>query len=1344
MRKNKKVSHGIIALLLTLAMTVLPVLSSSGLTIARAAGRSIVISTAEEMIAFADNCRLDVWSEGRRVTLAGDIDLRGTDFVTIPYFAGFFDGKGYTVYRSDFEGAVAPVGLFSELREGATVSNLKVIGAVKPQGTAKEVGGIVGRNSGKIINCVFTGTVCGDSFVGGIVGKNLPAGEISGCVSNGMISGSNETGGIAGRNEGTISACENYASVDVNSVDSTIKLDDFTEDLLSLGISGVVAAYTDVGGIAGFSQGFIFSSVNHGYVGYRHVGYNIGGIAGRSCGYVRGCENYGEINGRKDIGGIVGQMEPYIKVAISSDYTETLRVQLNALSSLIDKMTGDLSEGNAALSGRLDIINGYVGDAASDAENLGSELGNYADSVIGEVNRIGAILGETLDRLQVIMKKLEPVPGIIADGLDDMSDSLSAMSGAIDASKEGFADIKNALHEAADGMEEMRFGLRKMSEGLDKIKAAIEVKDEAALRDAVEGLKTELPKLTKELTRVTKATKELTSLFKNASWTGELSAEITELSEEMKKISDAVGVISEQLTVIGENVVIDWDLMAKAADEIENGIKDITEGLKKLADSLSNSDTNDAAQAAGIELLSGNSKEIQQAVDKISKGLEKLSQGLTDFRNAIQLDDNQAVTDALKKINDALGEISDTLGDLSDTFAKMAGTMKDMEAWSKDVTDKAYELAGYLNDVARTLDKISAYLEKIDNNVNIDWDGITTGCDVLKSGFDTIVNSAEKFENALNLFADGIGHLEPAADKLSAGLKSMRKAFDSFKKAAQVFKKTSKDISGLFNYLASVEKIQFPTIPEAVDTSFDSLFDNIGKINEQMTLLNSEASAVGETLTEDLRAINELATEIINSFLDQVEKIKNFSVKDIYKDVSEEELLSVTNGKTEECINHGAVLGDLNVGGVTGTMNLETPSDEEADLGNTSTIFSKVYEVRIIALNCKNYGNISARKNCAGGVAGRVELGLVQGCEGYGAVSAESGDYVGGVAGYNNAKIAKCYAKSTLSGKRYVGGIIGYGAVSELFDSNSIVKNCASLVTITECNQFFGAIAGINNGDFLENVFVSRTLSGIDRVSYAEKAYPVEYHNLAKNEEIPAEFKSFTIKFVVDDQVVKTVEFNYGDSLDKSIMPEIPAKENLYGYWDIHDFDELYFDVISTAVYEDFVVSLNSEQNRDNSRPIFFVEGHFSDWDKLVVTTPDSYDADTAELKRGIIDGISRFFMHRDMSELYAADEVLERWSISIPESIDDAHYVRYLAPPDSKHTRVYVRTTDGWESVKSVKLGSYDRFETAGNSLEIAIVSVYNTTWVLFAIIGVVCLIIILTVVSIVRGKKIRKLEKR
>ena len=61
-------------------------------------------------------------------------------------------------------------------------------------------------------------------------------------------------------------------------------------------------------------------------------------------------------------------------------------------------------------------------------------------------------------------------------------------------------------------------------------------------------------------------------------------------------------------------------------------------------------------------------------------------------------------------------------------------------------------------------------------------------------------------------------------------------------------------------------------------------------------------------------------------------------------------------------------------------------------------------------------------------------------CGGYGPVSSENGDYVGGVCGLSLSSIRHSYAKCTLTGRKYVGGIVGSG---------SRVSDCLSTVSYT-------------------------------------------------------------------------------------------------------------------------------------------------------------------------------------------------------------------------------------------------------------------------------------------------------
>ena len=86
------------------------------------------------------------------------------------------------------------------------------------------------------------------------------------------------------------------------------------------------------------------SCINRGAVGYPHYGYNVGGIAGRQSGHITSCTNMGEIYGRKDVAGIVGQMEPYLKLLASASLADQLERTLQAMISNLVANAGYLGD----------------------------------------------------------------------------------------------------------------------------------------------------------------------------------------------------------------------------------------------------------------------------------------------------------------------------------------------------------------------------------------------------------------------------------------------------------------------------------------------------------------------------------------------------------------------------------------------------------------------------------------------------------------------------------------------------------------------------------------------------------------------------------------------------------------------------------------------------------------------------------------------------------------------------------------------------------------------------------------------------------------------------------------
>ncbi len=330
----------------------------------------IEVSTEAELRELAANCVLDAWSRDKRIVLQNDIRIG--EELSIPSFAGIFDGNGYSLTKVSITSDGSAAGLFRYVQEGGSVINLSVAGKIAPGGTASRTGGIVGVNYGKIENCSFTGQVTGDGEVGGIAGVNEKTGEIRRCQNNATVIGNHSVGGVVGENHGVLNNCSNKGDINTYSTEVSLDLEDLTvENMEQINSTSNVAAHTDTGGIAGISDGKIYYCSNSGTVGYQHVGYNTGGIVGRlHQGYLQNCTNTGHVLGRKDVGGIVGQMEPFLEVQYLSDKLKELDDAADLFLDMLDATYQDISASSKAASAVAKNISTYLKNANAAGKEL--------------------------------------------------------------------------------------------------------------------------------------------------------------------------------------------------------------------------------------------------------------------------------------------------------------------------------------------------------------------------------------------------------------------------------------------------------------------------------------------------------------------------------------------------------------------------------------------------------------------------------------------------------------------------------------------------------------------------------------------------------------------------------------------------------------------------------------------------------------------------------------------------------------------------------------------------------------------------------------------------------------
>lgn len=395
---------------------------------------TVYISSTEDLLEFAENCRLDSYSQGLTVYLTADIDLADTGFSGIPIFSGTFVGGGKIISGMELTGEGSYQGLFRYLTETAAVSGLTVSGNAAPGGSRSYVGGIAGSNAGTITDCVFAGDVSGVGMVGGLVGVNEIGGTIENCRFEGNAHGDHFVGGIAGMNYGVIRSCTNEAEVNTTQVQNSVDLEDISVGSLTGTESSVTI--TDIGGIAGFNSGIIAECVNQGPVGYQYMGYNIGGIAGVNTGYVSECSNLSRVYGRKEVGGIVGQLEPYTTLVFSTDALQILQAQVEDLQNVISTVSVHMKENYDQLSALVAQLEQYVADLEEAVGHLSSIVGdpqieNLKDAA-ATVEAIARLVQTISDCLTGINATVSKLYSAIKDTGSDLESDLAAISAQVD------------------------------------------------------------------------------------------------------------------------------------------------------------------------------------------------------------------------------------------------------------------------------------------------------------------------------------------------------------------------------------------------------------------------------------------------------------------------------------------------------------------------------------------------------------------------------------------------------------------------------------------------------------------------------------------------------------------------------------------------------------------------------------------------------------------------------------------------------------------------------------------------------------------------------------------------
>ena len=662
----------------------------------------------------------------------------------------------------------------------------------------------------------------------------------------------------------------------------------------------------------------------------------------------------------------------------------------------------------------------------------------------------------------------------------------------------------------------------------------------------------------------------------------------------------------------------------------------------------------------------------------------------------------------------------DAAKDLSVSSDQLNAAM-DYCAWLMKVMDNTYGTGSY-DLIASRPDNWQQMSDKYGYEYNPDnlgtyesqRDALLKGMGDAASAIGAISGDISTMTKIINLYyltEDSTGHTR--LDYMSAAFKN---AFDALKSSSGNFSTGMSYLDQVTKYLASNDPLNLPDISSDYRTAMEQMFDDLGSISAGLSRLSVETATYSTQIISDMKSVNDQFNVVMMRLCDILELALSKDKDDIIQDVSEEELSSTTDGKVYNCDNYGKIDGDVNVGGVAGTMDIEYDFDPESDSNviKDSTLTAK-YFTKCVLLDSKNYGNATSRKDCVGAVCGYADLGVISGCEGYGTAESTAGDYVGGIVGQSQGSVRNSFAKCELTGRNYIGGIAGYGMN---------VSGCNTLVNLNGSGNCVGTIAGEidKDGSAADNYFVHETEAGIDGISYAGKAEGMSYEAFMARDGIPAEFSSFAVTFTANGEVVKTITFAYGGSIDESQIPDCPTVEGNYGSWPEHDYSHLTFDLEVKAEYTAVSTVVAGDLYADNSRtPIVLAEGVFDPATDVHIT---SAEADGPTLR-----GNQQLYMKYNV-------EILND---TVEDDTDNTVSLRVYAPDTGASYTVYTYQNGTWASTSSSRDGSYLVFKTMDRDLQFAVTKAHHGP--LFYIL--IVLIVLAVIVAVLRLLYCRKLKK-
>lgn len=1023
---------------------------------------------------------------------------------------------------TDFAGLPVFSGRFDG--QGFCISGLSLTGGTAVQGFFRYL-----EADAVVENLTLEGTVGSDQadVQGLLAGSNR--GLIRNCTVSGRVTASQEAGGLAGRNEaeGQIINCCSRASVQADRM---------------------------AGGVTGQNLGALVRCRNEGEVNTalaqsanRLTGLNltgedgasleavsdIGGIAGRAAGIVQSCTNAGSVgypSVGSNVGGVVGRLSGY-------------------LDGCTNEGTVQGSEDVGGVAGQLEPLLEVQYDAGK-LDTLYNELDALQDRMDGLLNDMdasGDSVSGALSALTDAARSAKNSTGALADSLTDWADE---GLGAVQSVAGRFAWAIDRLDPVLDNVETA------LAQG-DAAGAALDrLLQDAALDGTVSGqVKADLQDAAAAFARARQQTRTAWEQAKAA----------------LQKLADALGDDSESAAA--------WRELAEALAELQTAagqMQDAVETLDSLLTSLAGDN--------GTELDA-----LRTDLERCRTAREAMDGARQTIRAQLAAEDPDwtAVSDAAQSGLEAAGQAAEAAEALGTDLDALAGSLSDEELAELRRQSEAIlagaeafgEAAARVREAAQAL---PGWSQTAETALTAAWEELCAAADSL----DAAGTSLNEGLDALTAAADKLGPaLEEAGEALPGDVTALRQALH---RAAQAARQAVTGINEITTGLAGQSTVRVSSLDSAVGEKGDALDASLSALLDGFSSLNTVVNAAGDTLTADLRAVNAQMGRVVDAMRGLTDGTTG---EDRFADVSREQAEQQLQDRADGCLvnaaNSGAVTGDSRVGGIAGSLANELDTDPEGHWqqeGSGSALTAEV-QLRLILLDCRNTGTVTAKKEAAGGVVGRMDFGYAAGCENCGDVTGS--DTVGGVAGRNRGVLENCWVRCALTGGSYVGGIAGEG---------SDIRDCRTMVELLPAEEgtpidYAGTIAGKAEEDAVltGNRYISDSLGAVDGVTRAAQALPADFETLASDPAAPDGFARLELTFVADGKTVATVYFRYGEGVDA--LPAVPAKSGYIGQWPDLDYTHLTY---SRTVEAEYIPYTSALADGSGETPQILVDGSFS------------------------------------------------------------------------------------------------------------------------------------------------------